>query len=167
MPRLILVRHAKSSWNDPARADHDRPLNARGRHAAPRIGRWLAAQGAVPDEVLTSPAARTRETWALMAPELPGPVPVRTVPALYLAAPATMLQTLRGATGATVLMLGHNPGIAEFAALLAADPPEDPEFRRYPTGAATLFDLGETPWPAVTGRSGRVAGFTVPRRLGD
>jgi len=64
-------------------------------------------------------------------------------------------------------MLGHNPGIAEFAALLAADPPEDPEFRRYPTGAATLFDLGETPWPAVTGRSGRVAGFTVPRRLGD
>ncbi|MBL4558811.1 MAG: histidine phosphatase family protein [Rhodobacteraceae bacterium] len=66
------MRHAKSDWGDPTRADHDRPLNRRGRRAAPLIGRWLAAQGAIPDAVLTSSARRTRETWDRMAPAFPG-----------------------------------------------------------------------------------------------
>src|SRR5579859_3831085 len=68
--RLILLRHAKSDW--PEGPDLDRPLAKRGRRDAPRIGRWLRAHGFVPDVVICSAARRTRETWALVAPELAG-----------------------------------------------------------------------------------------------
>ena len=70
MLRLFLFRHAKSSWTDPDVDDHDRPLNPRGRKAAPLIGRFMRARKLVPDLVLCSPARRARETWKLAAEEL-------------------------------------------------------------------------------------------------
>ena len=71
MKLLTLLRHAKSDWGDPGLADFDRPLNERGRSDAPRMGKWMAVSGFVPDTVLCSTAVRTRETWALVAPALP------------------------------------------------------------------------------------------------
>lgn len=162
---LILMRHAKSSWHHPGLADHDRPLNARGRRAAGEVALWLAGLGAGPDQVLTSSATRTRETWARMAPALPGPVAVQVVPKLYAATPETMLAVLRGAAGARVLMLGHNPGTAALAGLLAAEPPADPDFARYPTAAATLFDFGPGKWADVRPGTGHITGFAIPRAL--
>lgn len=161
--RLILTRHAKSSWDDPATADHDRPLNGRGRRAALELGEWLHSRGYEPDEVLCSTSLRTRETWARAA-AAPLEVTPRLshVEALYHAAPETMLMILRAATGDCVMMIGHNPGIAAFAAMLPARLPADPDFRRYPTAATLVVDFQIARWQDVTPGSGSVLDFFVP-----
>ena len=164
--RLILTRHAKSSWDDPAMPDHERPLNARGRRAADALGAWLASRGDLPDEVLCSDAARTRETWARIAPSLEcSPVLGVTPGGLYLAGPETMLAELRCAVGRVVMMIGHNPGIAEFAAMIVARPPAEPEFRRYPTGATLVVTFEADSWPDIGPGEGAVVDFITPRAL--
>lgn len=161
--RLILTRHAKSSWDDPAMRDHDRPLNLRGRRAALELGEWLHSRGYEPDEVLCSTAERTRETWARAAAAPLEVTPrVTYVEALYHAAPGTMLEVLRGAGGDCVMMIGHNPGIAEFAALLPARPPAHPDFRRYPTAATLVVDFQIADWREARPGTGSVLDFFVP-----
>ena len=120
MKRLILMRHAKSSWADPSQDDIDRPLSKRGIRDAARIGRWLLETGYLPDQALVSAAARTRETWAGVAGAI-GARPAEFLPELYHADPAAMLGTLRRASGDTVLMLGHQPGIGELRAPAGRD----------------------------------------------
>jgi len=165
MPRhLILMRHAKSSWDAPALDDHDRPLNRRGRRAAKALGGWMRERGWMPDEVLCSTAARTRETLARLA--LPGDIGVQYRSALYLANPEAMLETLRSATGACVLVLGHNPGIAEFAGRLLAAPPPHGRFDDYPTGATLVAEFLLTRWEQAGWGQARAADFVVPRELG-
>ncbi len=163
--RLILTRHAKSSWDDPALPDHDRPLNARGRRAADALGRWLASRGDVPGEVLCSDALRTRQTWESIAPHLPGAPPATLKPALYHAGPDVMLAVLRHASAPVVMMLGHNPGIAEFAERLVARPPADPEFRRYPTGATLVASFEGDDWGEAGFARASAIDFVVPREL--
>ena len=104
-------------------ADHDRPLNERGKAAAADLGQWMASRGYVPDQVLCSDALRTRGTWSGLAPALPGTPVLDLKPALYHAGPDVMMAVLRHAAGDCVLMIGHNPGIAEFAHRLVARPP--------------------------------------------
>jgi phosphohistidine phosphatase len=165
MKRLILTRHAKSSWDDPLMADHDRPLNERGKMAAADLGDWLASRGYVPDEVFCSDALRTRKTWSGLAPALPG-TPILTLkPALYHAGADVMLAVLRHATSDTVMMIGHNPGIAEFAARLVARPPLNPEFGRYPTGATLVADFEIADWSALDWHLGTTVDFVIPREL--
>ncbi|MBC7157674.1 MAG: histidine phosphatase family protein [Rhodobacteraceae bacterium] len=170
-PRLILTRHAKSDWDDPTQDDIDRPLAPRGQAAAAALGRWMATAGFVPDEVLCSPARRTRETWAGIASGIAAAMPapgaaLRLVPALYRAAPDTLLEVLRTATGGTVLMLAHNPGIAAFAEMLPKAAPADPDFARYPTGATLVADFDAPGWAAIRPGTATLRAFTIPRRLG-
>ncbi|MCY7289555.1 MAG: histidine phosphatase family protein, partial [Cryobacterium sp.] len=146
MKRLILTRHAKSAWDDPDLPDHDRPLNERGLAASADLGDWLASRGYVPDEVLCSDSERTQRTWAGLAPALPGAPEVTLKPALYHAGPDVMLAVLRHAVGDTVMMIGHNPGIAEFAARLLSRAPANTEFQRYPTGATLVADFDLASW---------------------
>ena len=160
--RLILTRHAKSSWDDPTMADHDRPLNDRGKAASADLGEWLASRGYVPEEVLCSDALRTRKTWSGIAPALPGSPILTLKPALYHAGPDVMLAVLKHATADTVMMIGHNPGIAAFAALLPARAPADPDFRRYPTAATLVVDFQVADWKDVTPASGSVLDYFVP-----
>ena len=85
MRRLLLLRHAKSSWSEPGASDHDRPLNRRGQEAAPRIGAYLARHRLIPDRVLCSTARRARETWELVATEASAaPPPTFTEPAAFV-----------------------------------------------------------------------------------
>ncbi len=163
--RLILTRHAKSSWDDPAMSDHDRPLNARGRGAAEDLGGWLASRGYLPDEVLCSDAARTRETWERIAPTLPGAPRLVMKPALYHAGAEVMLAVLRHATGDTVMMVGHNPGIADFAERIVAQPPVHPQFRRYPTAATLVASLEIDDWAEAGFGMGAVRDFIIPREI--
>ncbi|MEH7828933.1 SixA phosphatase family protein [Gemmobacter denitrificans] len=163
--RLILTRHAKSSWDDPLMTDHDRPLNERGKAAAADLGEWLASRGYVPDQVLCSDALRTRKTWSGIAPALPGTPILDLKPALYHAGPDVMLAVLRHATGDTVMMIGHNPGIAEFAARIVARAPVSAEFHRYPTGATLVCDFAADSWADLGWGMGAVDDFIVPREL--
>lgn len=163
--RLILMRHAKSSWDDPDLPDRDRPLNARGRRAARLLGEWLASRGYLPDEVLCSTAQRTRETWQGVAPALQAAPAPKMIDALYQADPATLLASLRQASGRTVLLLGHNPGIAAFAASLPAQPPLGPNFAHYPTGATLVISFDVPEWADTTPGQGSVLDFVVPRDL--
>lgn len=163
MKRLILTRHAKSSWDDPLTPDHDRPLNARGQASAADLGAWLASRGYIPGEVLCSDALRTQATWAGLSPALPG-APILTLkPALYHASADTMQAVLQKATAATVMMIGHNPGIAEFARLLLARPPAHPEFARYPTAATLVADFDIPNWEALAWGQGSAVDFFIPR----
>lgn len=165
MKRLILTRHAKSSWEDPLTPDHDRPLNERGKAAAADLGQWLASRGYVPDEVLCSDALRTRKTWSGIAAALPGTPVLELKPALYHAGPDVMLAVLRHATGDCVMMIGHNPGIAEFAAKLVAHAPKNAEFARYPTGATLVADFTIDSWDQLGWGMGVADDFIVPREI--
>lgn len=164
---LILTRHAKSSWKHPGLDDHDRPLNRRGRESAAIIGRWLSDRGYSPDLVLSSTSARTCETWERMSDEFGDGAEMRREASLYHADPAEILSTLRGAgTAGTLLVLGHNPGIGEAADMLAAVPPNHPEFERYPTAATTVFEFDIPNWSEADRGMGRIADFIAPRMLG-
>lgn len=165
MKRLILTRHAKSSWDDPLTPDHDRPLNERGKAAAADLGIWLASRGYVPGEVLCSDALRTRKTWSGIAPALPGTPVLELKPALYHAGPDVMLAVLRHAKADCVMMIGHNPGIGEFARKLVAHPPVVAEFDRYPTGATLVCDFMVESWEDVVWGTGAVDDFIVPREI--
>ncbi len=158
---LILMRHAKSSWGDPGLSDHARPLNKRGRASATALGNWLQAQGHLPDEVLCSSSERTRETLA----RLDLSAPATFTDALYHAEPERMLALLQAATGDSVLMLGHNPGIAGFAQWLVGHPPAHERFSDYPTGATLVARFGIDSWKELRPGAGRVAGFIIPREL--
>ena len=150
--RLILTRHTKSSWDDPNTPDHDRPLNERGKAAAADLGDWLASRGYVPQEVLCSDALRTRKTWSGIAPALPGSPILELKPALYHAGP-------------DVMMIGHNPGIAEFAHRLVASDLLYPEFQRYPTGATLVADFAIGSWAEAGFGMAVALDFIVPREL--
>ena len=165
MKRLILTRHAKSSWEDPLTPDHDRPLNERGKAAAADLGVWLASRGYVPDEVLCSDALRTRKTWSGLAPALPGTPLLHLKPALYHAGPDVMLAVLRHATEDVVMMIGHNPGIAEFAGRLVARAPVSADFSRYPTGATLVADFSVDRWEQAEFGSATTVDFIVPREV--
>ncbi|UWQ16285.1 histidine phosphatase family protein [Jannaschia sp. M317] len=153
--KLILMRHAKSDWHDPLQDDHDRPLNRRGRESAPKIGRWLRDMGHTPDLILCSTAKRTRETRALLGFD---DTPTVDLDALYLADANMILAQATGAGAQTVMVVGHNPGMAEAASLAVATPPVHPDFHRYPTAACTVIDA---PGPLP----GRALAFLVPRDL--
>jgi phosphohistidine phosphatase len=118
---LLLARHAKSSWDNAALGDHQRPLNARGQGDAPRVGAHLRERGWVPQQTLSSDAMRTRQTWALMSPALAPDTPVRWLRDLYLAAPGEILAQLGQAPEAcqALMVLGHNPGMEDLASLLS------------------------------------------------
>jgi len=159
--RLILLRHAKSSWASAGLADHDRPLNARGRRAASAVGEWLRQEGYVPDLVLCSTARRTRETAELLRLDSE----VGTLSELYHAEPAAMAGVLRRSGNAgCVLMVGHNLGIAAFAASLVERPPAHPRFLDYPTAATLVADFASG-WADLRAGTGAVVDFIVPADL--
>lgn len=161
--RLILIRHAKSSWGDFYADDHGRNLNDRGKGAAIALGGWLAEKTCVPDIILTSDAMRTLQTTTLLCQGMGATPAVKDVSTLYLAAPQTIIDICRTATGGSVAVVGHNPGIAMAAELLAKAAPDHPRFADYPTGATTLLDFDAADW-CVPGK-GHIADFIVPRDL--
>lgn len=166
MKRVILTRHAKSSWADLGQADHDRPLNTRGQAAACKVGQWLHDNGYIPDQVISSTAKRCVETWAGLDQALGLGITPEYDRKLYHAHVGNMLEKLKAATGDTVLILGHNPGIAAFAEELLEVVPKSDNFFRYPTAATTLIDFDIKDWAELQLRSGKLHSFVIPRELG-
>jgi phosphohistidine phosphatase len=171
---LLLMRHAKSSWDDPTLSDHDRPLNPRGRAAAAAMRASMAQLGLAPDIVLVSPARRTLQTLELLEPWDEAPL-VEVIEGLYLATGTQMLQALHGVaeTARSVLLLAHNPGLHELALLLVGPHGlslANDQTRRlqggYPTGALAEFTI-PGPWHGLGEGSGRLIRLLSPRELAE
>jgi phosphohistidine phosphatase len=167
--QLLVLRHAKSSWDDPGLADFDRPLGPRGLKAAPLIGRELAKRGWLPDLALVSPALRTRETWRLVTQELPGPVPVELADTLYEASAAAIMARVRQAKAASLIVIGHNPGVQDFALRLAGAGSDTTAFKvvkaKFPTAALARFTLEEN-WADLAFGGVRLTHCIRPTDLG-
>ncbi|MBT5415634.1 MAG: histidine phosphatase family protein [Rhodospirillaceae bacterium] len=170
MKTLLLLRHAKSSWADPARADFDRPLNDRGRRAAPAIGGRIAAAGLQPDLVLCSAAQRTRETLGLILPNLCGDAVLRIESGLYNADATVLLDRLRRVDAAigTIMVIAHNPGLEDLATTICGGGDETLMRRmaeRFPTAALAIFSLDAPHWTALSENAAILKEFVVPRDL--
>lgn len=170
MRRLLLYRHAKSAWDDPALDDFERPLAPRGRLAAPRMARAMAEMNWLPDRIVASPAERARQTWALAAPLLPNlPKPIFSKD-LYMASPAALLKVVRATPPevVTLLLLGHNPGLERFAGKLAGAGSDEQAYRRllrkFPTAALAFLEL-EAEWARLSWSGARLVHFLRPRDL--
>ena len=169
MKRLLLLRHANSAWPEGVE-DHDRPLGDRGRRDAPRMGAHIASEGLDPDFALVSPARRTQETWTLVSPALAKPCPSRTVASIYEAEPAAILAAIRQAPeeSGTLLVIGHNPGFEDVAALLAPAGEATALARmrtKYPTAGLAVIALATARWNEVAPGEGQLEGFITPRML--
>lgn len=170
MKRLYLLRHTKSSWEDQALADVDRPLSKRGRLAGAAIGRYLAGAGLAPRLVVCSTARRARETWSQVSAEMPDPPLIRYEASLYMAEPDELFGTLKALPDDAdhVMLIGHNPGMAAFAELLTSQTRSAPFAklrRKYPTGGLAVFDLAIERWSAIAPGCGRLLRFVTPREL--
>lgn len=163
--RLILTRHAKSDWGDARLDDHDRPLNARGRRDAPRVGAWLQAQGVVPESAAVSSARRAQETWRGIANGLKAAPDAQTAAQLYHASPDALMAHARAAQTPTHMLIAHNPSMAEFARRLVERLPDHPRFADFPTCATLVVAFDGDDWRVVTWGAGRVVGFVTPRDL--
>ncbi|HET7817513.1 MAG TPA: histidine phosphatase family protein [Sphingomicrobium sp.] len=169
MKRLGLLRHAKSSWDEPGLADFDRPLNRRGEKAAARMGEELRRRRVAFDAVLASPARRVTETLTRFEQGY-GPLPEpRFDRAIYAAESLSLLEAVRRTDdgAASLLLVGHNPGLEDFAALLAAE--DDPLFGRIagnlPTAAFVALDVPAGRWTEVEPGTARIALYLKPREL--
>lgn len=143
MGTLILLRHGKSDWSG-GEPDQLRPLARRGRRQVPEAGRWLAKNVGVVELAVVSPAERTRETWRLAAAELAVPPPVREDDRVYAGSARSLLGVLRELPGdvATVVLVGHNPGVEDLVASLTG------RWVPMPTSALAVIDL-PGPWSAA------------------
>lgn len=162
MKTLLIMRHAKSSWDNPAQDDHDRPLNARGRRDAPRMARWLAEHDLLPDLIVTSSARRARETAELMSEHLPYDGDPEVNSRLYHASPATWGEVIRALPDSTqrALCIAHNPGIEQLVTALADQP------TAIPTAAVTRVELEIGRWAEFSTRcSCRVTDVWRPREI--
>ncbi|MBB5517068.1 phosphohistidine phosphatase [Rubricella aquisinus] len=170
MKRIVLIRHAKSSWSDPDIADVDRPLNQRGRLCAPLMAAWLREHNLIPDHIWISPAKRSMETWAAMKPlfaEVPEP---QTEKALYMADPKTALAVIGTTPTAaeTLFLIGHQPGIGSLARKLSTSKVGESQrraFTKYPTAGTAIFECDAGEWAEVEFGKNHFKHFAAPKDL--
>ncbi|MGA7674458.1 MAG: histidine phosphatase family protein [Rhizomicrobium sp.] len=174
MKRLFLLRHAKAERDHPGLDDEARALAPRGREDAARIGRFLREEIYVPDLVLCSTAVRTRQTLELLLPELGMRPALQYLDELYLARPDTILSVIRQVRdGAGSLMIvGHNPGLADCAHALTREPDDRKMRRRYltmaekfSTGSLAILDFEIAQWHGVDAGCGDLELFVRPKDL--
>jgi phosphohistidine phosphatase len=167
MRSLYLLRHAKSSWDDPAPSDHDRPLAPRGRRAAELIESHLRREGIVPALVLCSSAVRARQTLEAIEPALGDQAEVRVEPGLYGVPQRELLDRLHEVpdTVDSVMLIGHNPAVQDLALALSRSSPALEELElKYPTAALATLAF-EGPWQDLEPGSADLRAFVRPRDL--
>lgn len=163
MKTLLLLRHAKSSWKHPELADHDRPLNKRGKRTAPLMGEILQEQGLIPDLILCSSAVRAHSTAILVAKACNYLGEIRQTRELYLAEPQAYIEVLRQVTEkyAHVLVVGHNPGLESLLEALTG------EAMAMPTAALACIELAVKRWRDLDmNTEGKLVNLWRPKNLG-
>jgi phosphohistidine phosphatase len=162
MKTLLVLRHAKSSWNDPQLDDHERPLNERGRRDGPRMGKLVREYGLIPDIVISSDAVRARLTAEAVAAAARYVGEIVLDPHLYAASPADILSLLRTVreNAETVMIIGHNPGLEELVEQLTG------ERHDLPTAALAHIVLEIDQWRDLTlSTRGTLLGHWRPKEL--
>jgi phosphohistidine phosphatase len=170
MLRLLLLRHAKSSWADPGQADFDRPLNSRGRNDAPEMSKFIAEAGLAPQRIVCSSARRARETLALMVPRLSSDMEVSFSRRLYEADAEGYLKAAReaGGTANAVMLVGHNPAMEDVATVLAPvgdDGALKQLAEKFPTCGLAVIEFDGPRWSDVGPGGGRLTAFHTPKGI--
>ena len=161
MKTLYLLRHAKSSWDDPSLKDFDRPLNQRGQKTAPKMGAFMRKQKVKPDIVISSPAVRASQTTELVSEAGALKTTLRFEPEIYEATPQRLLKLIQGIDDQmnSAMLVGHNPGFEELLAALTG------ESKRMPTAALACIQLDVKRWSEVASGSGKLSWLTRPKDL--
>jgi phosphohistidine phosphatase len=170
MLTLSLLRHAKSSWDNPGAKDFDRPLAKRGESAAPRMGAFMASHGVTPELILCSPAVRARQTLDLVLPLLTGTPTVEYEEAFYLAAPSALLARVRkiGAKVHHVMIVGHDPGMQGLAMDLAGTGDAETLASlagKFPTAGLAVIRFKAREWGKIGPAKGHLELFMTPKAL--
>ena len=171
MLSLLLLRHAKSSWDDSVLDDFDRPLNARGLKAAPLVGRWMSDNGLAPDLIICSGARRTRETLGLILPFQRGDQDIHIEDGIYGADGAHDLLGRVHSLGkgpAQVMIIGHNPALQELVLTLCGSGDADDLKQialKYPTASLAEIQFSVTDWSKVSEGGGALVTFVMPKRI--
>ncbi len=174
MKTIFLLRHAKSDRDDPALKDHDRPLNERGREAAPRIGAYIKSKRYKPDTVLCSTARRTVQTYDLVKDAVGGGSKVKFEESLYLAEQRHLLERLRWLDDElkSAMIIGHNPGIEQLANALSTSPKDAAAEKlhrrmreKFSTCALAVIKVPMKAWRDVKPGSGTLVDFVRPKDL--
>ena len=152
--------------------DHERPLNPRGIAGAKAMADWLKAMGAEPDHALVSDAARTRETWDLLAAGMELTLAPTLSRKLYLAPPLTMLEAIQATpeSARTVIVIGHQPGMSILVERLAdgSEPTSRSRaYQHFPTAATALIDIPVESWAEVDFGKGVFTRFSSPKELAN
>lgn len=169
MPRLLLLRHAKSAWPQGV-ADVDRPLAPRGKRAAGLMGKAIGERGLFPNRILCSPALRARETLAALLPHLTEENDIRIAAELYEPSGGDYREAIRshGSNADALLVIGHNPAIhATALALLGSGEAAltSALAEKYPTATLAVIEFGRGAWSKLAPHSGHLAVFLRPRDL--
>ena len=165
MKTLLVLRHAKSSWDDPALDDHERPLNARGERDAPRMGRLVRKKRLPVELIISSDALRAGLTAQAMADATGYRGQLLMDSRLYHASAAEILAVLRSTVEdnvTTVMIVGHNPGLEDLVAQLTGEP------AGLTTAALAQIELPIDRWPdLITSIRGTLIGLWTPKELRD
>lgn len=159
MKRLLLLRHAKSSWDDSDLADFDRPLNDRGEATAPFMGELIAGRGLAPEEIVSSPAKRALQTATLIKESGGIEAPIKLDERIYEASPQALAQVVSEFRDSldVVMMVGHNPGFEGFVSFLTG------KYESMPTAAVAVIDLNIDKWQDLQNASGDLIEVIRPK----
>jgi phosphohistidine phosphatase len=161
MKTLLLLRHAKSDWDDPSLRDFDRPLASRGQRDAPRIGNALRKHGPSPDLIVSSPAARARATIEAVVKAARLNLEVRFDETVYGASAAELITLIRRLSDgiSCALLVGHNPGLEDLVGRLSGSQ------ERMPTAALACIEFQIDRWEDVCDGAGKLAWLLTPKGL--
>jgi phosphohistidine phosphatase len=161
MKTLLILRHAKSSWDDVSLPDYERPLTSRGRRAAKLMSKFILQKKLAPDLILSSTAARARETVEALSPIVRSPTEVRYDARLYLAGVPELLDVISQVEEdrKRVLLIGHNPGLEELVCRLTG------ETRTMPTAALAKIAIDIDEWGEVGKKRGLLEWLVKPKEL--
>ena len=163
MKKLTLIRHAKSSWKDPFLSDFDRPLNKRGKHDAPEMGKRLATEEFHPDMILSSSAKRAKKTAKIIAQEIGfSESKIKTKKSAYLADDDELVDLLKKLDDnfEHVTLVGHNPGLTDLANWIAKA-----NIENIPTCGIAFIHLNVDSWSKIAKGCGELVKFDYPKKI--
>jgi len=163
MKTLLMLRHAKSDWDDASLRDFDRPLAKRGKRDAPRMGAALKERGPLPDLVISSPAARAKATIEAFIPAAGLTLSPQFEGSIYEASSAELIKIIRNIpdTSDCAMMVGHNPGFENIVSRLTNSDVQ------MPTAALACIELSIDRWEDAEDGQGRLLWMLIPKELED